>query len=259
MAGLLCLPESDLPDMTEKKTHFGFSQVDLAEKAEKVAGVFNRVARRYDLMNDLMSAGLHRAWKLFAVGQAGIRKGFRVLDIAGGTGDLALSLAKAAGETGQVWLTDINEAMLHLGRDKLLNQGYIAPVAVCDAEQLPFPDNYFDRVSVSFGLRNMTCKEAALSEMKRVLRPGGKLLVLEFSRIWQPLQGLYDLYSFTVLPWLGKRIAKDEDSYRYLAESIRMHPDQESLAQMLKEAGFVSVTYFNLTAGIAALHTGLKL
>lgn len=242
-----------------KKTHFGFSQIGVREKAGMVAGVFNRVAGRYDLMNDLMSAGLHRAWKAFTVGEAGIRKGFKVLDIAGGTGDLALSFARQAGDAGEVWLTDINEAMLHLGRDKLLNQGYVAPVAVCDAEQLPFPDHYFDRVSVSFGLRNMTHKETALNEMNRVLKPGGKLLILEFSRIWQPLQGLYDRYSFSVLPWLGRHVAKDAASYRYLAESIRMHPDQESLVQMMKDAAFVGVKYFNLTAGIAALHTGLKL
>lgn len=245
--------------MTNKKTHFGYRQIDEQEKSEKVAGVFNRVARRYDLMNDLMSAGLHRAWKAFAVTQAAVRNGFRVLDIAGGTGDLALSFARQAGDAGQVWLTDINESMLRLGRDKLLNQGYIVPVVACDAEQLPFPDNYFDRVSVSFGLRNMTHKEVALSEMNRVLKPGGKLLILEFSRIWKPLQGLYDRYSFSVLPWLGQHVAQDADSYRYLAESIRMHPDQESLLQMLQEAGFVGVKYFNLTAGIAALHTGLKL
>ncbi|MDL2283710.1 bifunctional demethylmenaquinone methyltransferase/2-methoxy-6-polyprenyl-1,4-benzoquinol methylase UbiE [Oxalobacter sp. OttesenSCG-928-P03] len=242
-----------------KKTHFGYSEVDEQEKAKKVAGVFSQVADRYDLMNDLMSAGMHRAWKAFTVLQAGIRKGFRVLDIAGGTGDLALSFARQAGDSGQVWLTDINEPMLHLGRDKLLNQGYIVPVLLCDAEQLPFPDNYFDRVSVSFGLRNMTHKEVALSEMRRVLKPGGKLLILEFSRIWKPLQSLYDSYSFSVLPWLGRHIAEDEDSYRYLAESIRMHPDQESLLQMMQEAGFVGVNYFNLTAGIAALHTGMKL
>lgn len=242
-----------------KKTHFGYGQVDEKEKAEKVAGVFNQVAERYDLMNDLMSAGLHRAWKAFAVMQAGIREGFKVLDIAGGTGDLALSFARRVGKNGEVWLTDINESMLQLGRDKLLNQGYIVPVLVCDAEQLPFPDGYFDRVSVSFGLRNMTHQEVALSEMKRVLKPGGKLLVLEFSRVWKPLQSLYDMYSFSVLPWLGRRIVQDADSYRYLAESIRVHPDQESLRQMMQDAGFIGVNYFNLTAGIAALHTGLKL
>lgn len=242
----------------EKKTHFGYMEVTEAEKAQKVAGVFNSVARHYDRMNDLMSLGLHRMWKAFAVSQAGIRKGCRVLDIAGGTGDLALAFARRAGLAGQVWLADINESMLRLGRDKLINAGYVAQVAVCDAERLPFPDDYFDRVSVSFGLRNMTRKEVALAEMQRVLRPGGKLLVLEFSKVWEPLQNLYDVYSFSVLPWLGRQVAGDADSYRYLAESIRMHPDQETLAQMMKAAGFVRVDYFNLTAGIAALHTGLK-
>ncbi len=245
--------------MVEKKTHFGYLQVNASEKAGKVAGVFNRVAQHYDLMNDLMSVGLHRAWKTFTVIQAGVRKGFRVLDVAGGTGDLTLSFAKEAGETGQVWLTDINESMLQIGRDKLLNQGYLVPTLVCDAEKLPFPDNYFDRVVVSFGLRNMTDKEMALSEMNRVLKKGGKLLVLEFSKVWKPLQKLYDMYSFAVLPWLGKCVAKDADSYRYLAESIRMHPDQESLLQMIENVGFVNVKYFNLAAGIAALHTGFKL
>lgn len=242
----------------DKQTHFGYTAVSEAEKAQKVAGVFNRVARYYDLMNDLMSLGLHRAWKAFAVSQAGIRQGFRVLDVAGGTGDLALAFARRAGSAGQVWLADINESMLRLGRDKLIDAGYVAPVAVCDAERLPFPDNYFDRVSVSFGLRNMTKKEAALAEMQRVLKPGGKLLVLEFSKVWEPLQNLYDVYSFSALPWLGRHVAGDADSYRYLAESIRMHPDQATLAKMIKDAGFVRVDYFNLTAGIAALHTGLK-
>ncbi len=242
-----------------KLTHFGFQQVDEDKKAGKVAKVFTEVAKDYDLMNDLMSGGLHRLWKAFAINQAGIRKGFRVLDVAGGTGDLAEAFAKQAGKEGEVWLTDINTAMLTEGRDRLLNKGTLLPVAVCDAEKLPFPDNYFDRVMVSFGLRNMTHKETALSEMHRVLKPGGKMMVLEFSRIWKPLQQAYDLYSFTVLPWLGRHVADSEDSYQYLAESIRMHPDQETLKKMMDDAGFVLTRYFNLSAGIVALHTGMKL
>lgn len=242
-----------------KLTHFGFQQVDEDKKAGKVAQVFTEVAKDYDLMNDLMSGGLHRLWKAFAINQAGIRKGFRVLDVAGGTGDMAEAFAKQAGKEGEVWLTDINEAMLTEGRDRLLNKGILLPVAVCDAEKLPFPDSYFDRVMVSFGLRNMTHKEIALSEMHRVLKPGGKMMVLEFSKIWQPLQQAYDLYSFTVLPWLGKHVANSEDSYQYLAESIRMHPDQDTLKQMMDDAGFVLTKYFNLSAGIVALHTGMKI
>lgn len=240
-------------------THFGFRKIDENEKAEKVAEVFNHVAGHYDLMNDLMSGGLHRLWKAFAVSQAGVREGYRVLDVAGGTGDLALSFARQVGSSGEVWLTDINETMLQRGRDRLLNRGIIVPTAVCDAEKLPFPDNYFDRVMVSFGLRNMTHKEDALSEMHRVLKRGGKLLVLEFSKVWKPLQNLYDMYSFSVLPWLGKHVAESADSYRYLAESIRVHPDQATLLKMMEGAGFVCARYFNLTAGVVALHTGMKL
>ena len=210
-------------------------------------------------MNDLMSGGLHRVWKAFAVSQAGIRKGFRVLDVAGGTGDMALAFARQVGPDGQVWLTDINETMLQYGRDRLLDKGVLLPVMVCDAEKLPFPDDYFDRVIVSFGLRNMTHKEEALREMHRVLKQGGKLLVLEFSKVWKPLQNLYDMYSFSVLPWLGKHVAKSAESYRYLAESIRVHPDQETLQKMLEDAGFVCARFFNLTAGVVALHTGMKL
>jgi demethylmenaquinone methyltransferase/2-methoxy-6-polyprenyl-1,4-benzoquinol methylase len=239
-------------------THFGYQTVAEEEKAHKVAEVFHSVAAKYDVMNDLMSAGLHRLWKSFAIAQAGIRPGFKVLDIAGGTGDLAKAFAKKAGPSGEVWLTDINESMLRVGRDRLLNLGYSNPIMLCDAEKLPFPDNYFDRVSVAFGLRNMTHKDAALAEMRRVLKPGGKLLVLEFSKVWGPLQKPYDAYSFSVLPWLGSRIAGDADSYRYLAESIRMHPDQETLKKMMQDAGLESVEYFNLTAGVAALHTGIK-
>ena len=241
------------------QTHFGFQTVAEEEKAGKVAEVFHSVAAKYDVMNDLMSAGLHRVWKAFTIAQAGIRPGFKVLDIAGGTGDLARAFAKKAGPSGEVWLTDINESMLREGRNRLLNEGMLLPTMLCDAEKLPFPDNYFDRVSVAFGLRNMTHKDQALAEMRRVLKPGGKLLVLEFSKVAAPLQKPYDIYSFKVLPWLGKKIANDADSYRYLAESIRMHPDQETLKSMMQDVGFDRVDYFNLTAGVAALHVGVKL
>ncbi|HEY8027241.1 MAG TPA: bifunctional demethylmenaquinone methyltransferase/2-methoxy-6-polyprenyl-1,4-benzoquinol methylase UbiE [Burkholderiaceae bacterium] len=239
-------------------THFGYKTVAEEEKAHKVAEVFHSVADKYDVMNDVMSAGLHRLWKTFTITQAGIRPGFKVLDIAGGTGDLAKAFARKAGPSGEVWLTDINESMLRVGRDRLLNAGLSIPAMLCDAEKLPFPDNYFDRVSVAFGLRNMTHKDVALAEMTRVLRPGGKLLVLEFSKVWQPLQKPYDVYSFSILPWMGQRIAGDADSYRYLAESIRMHPDQDTLKKMMEDAGLSRVDYFNLTAGVAALHTGVK-
>lgn len=239
-------------------THFGYATVAEEEKVHKVAEVFHSVAAKYDVMNDLMSAGLHRVWKIFTIAQAGIRPGFKVLDIAGGTGDLAKEFVKQAGKSGEVWHTDINESMLRVGRDRLLNKGLITPTLLCDAEKLPFPDNYFDRVSVAFGLRNMTHKDHALKEMQRVLKPGGKLLVLEFSKVPEALQKPYDLYSFKVLPWLGQKIANDADSYRYLAESIRMHPDQETLKGMMQEAGLERVEYFNLTAGVAALHTGIK-
>jgi demethylmenaquinone methyltransferase/2-methoxy-6-polyprenyl-1,4-benzoquinol methylase len=209
-------------------------------------------------MNDLMSGGLHRAWKAFTVGQAAVRPGMRVLDIAGGTGDLAREFARKAGATGEVWLTDINPAMLARGRDRMIDAGLQIPVTQCDAEQLPFPDRHFDLVTVAFGLRNMTHKDRALAEMFRVLRPGGRLLVLEFSRVWQPMERIYDLYSFQVLPRLGARIAGDAQSYRYLAESIRMHPDQSTLAAMLETAGLEQVRWFNLTGGIAALHEGVR-
>ncbi|MBS1170655.1 MAG: ubiE [Burkholderiaceae bacterium] len=239
-------------------THFGFETVAENDKARRVAGVFDSVAGKYDLMNDLMSAGMHRIWKAFTIAQAGVRPGFKVLDIAGGTGDLARAFARQAGPSGQVWLTDINESMLKVGRDRLLNDGLVVPISVCDAEKLPFPDDHFDRVTVAFGLRNMTHKEVALAEMRRVLKYGGKLLVLEFSKVWQPLQKMYDDYSFKILPKLGKLVADDEDSYRYLAESIRMHPDQEALKDMMHNAGLECVRYFNLTAGVVALHTGIK-
>ena len=243
----------------KKTTHFGFESVDEQDKVHKVADVFHSVAGKYDLMNDLMSAGLHRAWKAFTISQAGVRPGFRVLDIAGGTGDLTKTFARQAGASGEVWLTDINESMLKVGRDRVMDSGQVIPIALCDAEHLPFPNNYFDRVTVAFGLRNMTHKETALAEMHRVLKPGGKVLILEFSKVWEPLQKAYDHYSFSFLPWLGKQIAGDSESYRYLAESIRMHPDQGKLAEMVHNAGFESVQYYNLTAGVVALHTGIKI
>jgi demethylmenaquinone methyltransferase/2-methoxy-6-polyprenyl-1,4-benzoquinol methylase len=239
-------------------THFGFQPVGEEEKAQRVAGVFDSVASKYDVMNDVMSAGLHRLWKAFTVRQANVRPGMKVLDVAGGTGDLAKAFAKDAGADGEVWLTDINGSMLAGGRDRLLDAGIAVPVAQCDAEKLPFPSGRFDVVSVAFGLRNMTHKDAALAEMRRVLKPGGRLLVLEFSRIWPPLAPLYDAYSLNVLPWLGAKIAGDSASYRYLAESIRMHPVQPELAQMMERAGFDSVQWFNLTAGICALHVGTR-
>ena len=250
---------SDRSEQSASTTHFGYQSVPESEKAGKVAGVFHSVASRYDIMNDLMSGGLHRAWKAFTVARAGIRPGMRVLDIAGGTGDLARAFAKAAGATGEVWLTDINDSMLRVGRDRLMDRGMVLPVAVCDAEKLPFPDGYFDRVSVAFGLRNMTHKDRALAEMRRVLKPGGKLLVLEFSRVAKPLAPVYDWYSFKILPWLGSKVAGDAESYRYLAESIRMHPDQDTLSGMLRTAGLDRVQHFNLTAGVVALHEGIRL
>ena len=239
-------------------THFGFQSVDEGDKARRVGGVFDSVAPRYDLMNDLMSAGLHRAWKAYTVMVANLREGDRVLDIAGGTGDLALAFAKKVGSTGQVVHTDINEAMLRTGRDRLINAGVVLPTAVCDAERLPFPDNHFDLVSVAFGLRNLTHKDAALAEMARVLKPRGRLLVLEFSKVAKPLEKAYDWYSFNILPKMGSMVAGDPDSYRYLAESIRMHPGQEELKTMMQAAGFGHVDYHNMSAGIVALHVGIK-
>jgi len=241
-----------------KTTDFGFQKVAEDEKARKVAEVFDSVASRYDLMNDLMSAGLHRLWKRFAVEQSLVRPGQRVLDVAGGTGDLTKLFSERVGPTGSVVITDINGPMLRRGRDRLLDNGLLAPAVQCDAEKLPFPDEYFDCVCVAFGLRNMTHKDAALKEMYRVLRAGGRLLVLEFSRVWQPLAPLYDTYSFQVLPRLGKMITNDADSYRYLAESIRMHPDQETLKAMMQDAGLERVEYFNLAAGVVALHRGIR-
>jgi demethylmenaquinone methyltransferase/2-methoxy-6-polyprenyl-1,4-benzoquinol methylase len=242
----------------QNQTHFGFEQIAESDKAQRVAGVFDSVFRRYDLMNDLMSGGLHRLWKAFAIDRSGVREGSRVLDVAGGTGDLSLAFARRAGESGQVWLTDINGAMLSHGRDRLADRGFLLPVAQCDAERLPFPARYFDCVSVAFGLRNMTRKNRALAEMFRVLRPGGRLLVLEFSRIWQPLAPLYDFYSFRIIPRIGKLVTRDETSYRYLAESIRVHPGQEEMRAMMEQAGFENVEYFNPAMGVVALHRGFK-
>jgi demethylmenaquinone methyltransferase/2-methoxy-6-polyprenyl-1,4-benzoquinol methylase len=238
------------------ETDFGFKRIPEGEKAKRVEEVFDRVADRYDLMNDLMSFGLHRLWKAFAVSVARIRPGERVLDVASGSGDLARAFAARG---AQVWMSDINGPMLERGRDRMLDAGRTAPAVRCDAERLPFAAASFDCVSVGFGLRNMTHKEAALAEMARVLKPGGRLLVLEFSQVWKPLQKPYDLYSFRVLPWLGEKVAGDAGAYRYLAESIRMHPDQQALAAMLERAGLERVEYFNLAAGAVAVHRGYKL
>ena len=242
-----------------KTTHFGFETVDESEKAKKVAGVFTSVAGKYDVMNDLMSAGLHRIWKRYAVSVSGVREGQRVLDVAGGSADLSRLFLKAVGNSGQVVLTDINNAMLRVGRDRLLDVGIATPTTQCDAEHLPFPDNYFDCVSIAFGLRNVTHKDAALREMHRVIKPGGRVIVLEFSKVAKPLEKVYDLYSFKLLPRMGQLIAGDADSYRYLAESIRMHPGQEELKQMMTDAGLERVEYFNLTGGVVAVHRGYKL
>ena len=238
------------------ETDFGFERIPQSEKRARVGGVFDRVAERYDLMNDLMSLGLHRLWKAFAVGVARVRPGERVLDIASGSGDLARAFARRGAE---VWVTDINRSMLERGRERLTDAGCLLPAVQCDAERLPFPAAIFDCVSVGFGLRNMTRKDAALAEMARVLKPGGRLVVLEFSKVWKPLEKPYDLYSFRLLPWLGARVAGDAGAYRYLAESIRMHPGQAELAAMMERAGFAGVEYFNLSAGVAAVHRGVKL
>ena len=240
------------------RTHFGFESVDERDKARRVRGVFDSVAPRYDLMNDLMSLGLHRAWKAYAVMVANAAPGSQVLDIAGGTGDLAQAFAKKVGPTGRVVHSDINEAMLRSGRDRLVDAGVMLPTLVCDGEKLPFADESFDIVTVGFGLRNMTHKEAALAEMNRVLKPRGRLLVLEFSKVAKPLEKAYDWYSFNVMPLIGRWVAKDEASYRYLAESIRMHPSQEELKAMMRKCGFGHVDYHNLTGGVVALHVGIK-
>ncbi len=239
-------------------THFGFQSVAEDEKAGKVAAVFDSVASRYDVMNDLMSVGMHRLWKKFTLQVSGVRSGQRVLDLASGSGDLARGFAKKTGREGLVVMTDINPAMLSRGRDRAIDQGFLLPTLQCDAERLPFPTAYFDCVSVAFGLRNMTHKERALEEMYRVLKPGGCALILEFSRVWEPLKPLYDLYSFQVIPKIGRWIANDEASYQYLAESIRMHPDQETLGALMTQAHFENVEWFNLSAGVVALHRGYK-
>ncbi|CAN1520206.1 UbiE Methylase involved in ubiquinone/menaquinone biosynthesis [Burkholderiaceae bacterium] len=244
------------------KTHFGFETVEHAEKASKVAQVFHSVANKYDLMNDFMSLGLHRAWKKWAITCAQVKPGQAVLDIAGGTGDLAAAFARAAQwgnhAAAEVWLSDINASMLGAGRDRLLDQGLMLPCIQFDAEAIPFPSNHFDLLSVAFGLRNMTHKEVALSEMLRVIKPGGRVLVLEFSQPDRMLQPLYDAYSFKVLPWLGEKIAKDAASYRYLAESIRMHPDADTLKDMMLGLGYDEVNIHRLSGGIVALHIGVK-
>lgn len=242
-------------------THFGYEKVKTEEKAGRVAGVFHSVAAKYDVMNDLMSAGIHRVWKRFTIEMSAVRPGHRVLDIAGGTGDLAKKFSKLVGDKGQVILADINDSMLKVGRDKLIDHGVVGNIEYvqADAQFLPFPDNHFDCITIAFGLRNVTDKDLALRSMLRVLRPGGRLLVLEFSKPGNPiLEKAYDTYSFSLLPAMGKIIADDADSYRYLAESIRMHPDQETLKGMMKNAGFEECKYYNLTGGIVALHKGMK-
>lgn len=255
--------DSTADSATQATTHFGFKTVAEADKQAKVGEVFHSVAQKYDVMNDVMSAGLHRLWKRFTVDISGVGQGDRVLDIAGGSGDLSALFAKKVGtqavvNPGHVILTDINASMLGVGRDRMIDAGLNVPAMQCNAEFLPFAEGQFDCVIVAFGLRNMTHKAAALSEMYRVLKPGGRLLVLEFSKVWQPLEKLYDFYSFKLLPKFGKWIADDEASYRYLAESIRMHPDQETLKEMMQGVGFGKVDYYNLTAGVVALHKGIK-
>ena len=243
----------------KEETDFGFARIPQEEKAARVGAVFDRVAGRYDLMNDLMSLGLHRLWKTFAVSVARPRPAERVLDVAAGSADLALALGRRVGPAGEVWLADLNRSMLEKGRDRMLDAGLVAPAVQCDAERLPFPTGYFDCVTVAFGLRNMTHKDRALAEMTRVLKPGGRLVILEFSKVWKPLERAYDFYSFRVLPWLGKQVAGDAAAYRYLAESIRMHPDQPTLAGMLERAGLSRVEVFNLAAGVVAVHRGYRI
>ena len=245
----------------QKTTHFGFEQVAVEKKAERVAEVFHSVAAKYDLMNDLMSAGVHRLWKRFTIEASGVRLGHKILDIAGGTGDLSFQFAKLVGKDGQVILADINASMLNVGRDRLIDRGVAGNIQFtqADAQYLPFPDNTFDCITIAFGLRNVTDKDLALRSMLRVLKPGGRLLVLEFSKPQHTaLEKVYDAYSFKLLPLMGKLITNDADSYRYLAESIRMHPDQETLKGMMDNAGFVNTKFNNMTGGIVALHKGIK-
>ena len=247
--------------MSEKTTHFGYETVDAKEKAGRVAGVFHSVADNYDLMNDLMSGGIHRLWKHMTIEMSGVRKGHKVLDIAGGTGDLAAKFSKIVGSEGSVVLADINESMLKVGRDRLIDRGITENVTFsqADAQYLPFPDNTFNVITIAFGLRNVTDKDMALRSMLRVLKPGGKLLILEFSKPTSSLLSkIYDTYSFNVLPRLGKVFANDSDSYKYLAESIRMHPDQSTLLHMLDSAGFENTDFHNMTGGVVALHRGIK-
>jgi demethylmenaquinone methyltransferase/2-methoxy-6-polyprenyl-1,4-benzoquinol methylase len=247
--------------MKDKTTHFGFEDVAYDEKVKKVAGVFDSVANKYDVMNDLMSFGIHRVWKRYTIEMSGVKKGHRVLDLAGGTGDLAAKFARIVGQEGHVTVVDINDSMLKVGRERLTDKGVVGNIdyVQANAECLPFPDNYFDAITIAFGLRNVTDKDAALRSMFRVLKPGAPLLVLEFSKPTSPaLSTLYDTYSFKLLPFMGKMVANDPDSYRYLAESIRMHPDQETLKGMMQNAGFERCEYFNLTGGIVALHRGYK-
>ncbi|UTW03155.1 bifunctional demethylmenaquinone methyltransferase/2-methoxy-6-polyprenyl-1,4-benzoquinol methylase UbiE [Amphritea atlantica] len=246
---------------SQDKTHFGFEQVKVDEKQAKVADVFHSVASKYDIMNDLMSGGIHRIWKRLTIEQSGVRRGHKVLDIAGGTGDLTMRFSRLVGSEGKVVLADINDSMLRVGRDRLMDRGITGNVEFvqANAEALPFPDNTFDCITIAFGLRNVTFKEKALASMARVLKPGGKVMVLEFSKTENPLlTKAYDIYSFNLLPKIGKLIAGDEDSYRYLAESIRMHPDQETLKRMMEEAGLTQCKYQNMTGGVVALHTGIK-
>ncbi len=248
--------------MTDNQTtHFGFQKVKTEEKARRVAGVFHSVASRYDLMNDLMSGGIHRIWKQFTIELSGVRPGNRVLDIAGGTGDLTAKFSRLVGNDGRVVLADINDSMLKVGRDRLTNKGMVSNIsyAQADAQHLPFPENTFDCITIAFGLRNVTDKELALRSMLRVLKPGGRLLVLEFSKPQHSLlEKVYDTYSFRLLPLMGRLVTGDADSYRYLAESIRMHPDQEALKQMMADAGFAQCRFYNMTGGIVAIHKGIK-